>query len=312
MTARAPEIRHVLDARDVVGESLVWNDREGRLLWVDLAGRSIRSLDPASLEERRWRVGEFPTSIGLREDGGAIVGFTRRVALWDFGEAFKTLAVPEPEEPGNRLNEGRVAPDGSFWVGTMQSNLSDDGHPKPQTAKTGRIYRIDASGAVLGLSGDLFGITNTMAWLPDGRFVTADTTENQLFAYDVVGSGKGLANRRPFSIPYPRGLPDGSCLDRDGGLWTCRVVGGAALTRTLPDGRVDRVVDLPCSWPTSCAFGGPDLGTLFVTSARFTMADEHLARHPHEGGLFALVPGVRGVPESRFGPGAWPAGARAS
>jgi sugar lactone lactonase YvrE len=100
---------------------------------------------------------------------------------------------------------------------------------------------------------------------------------------------------------FPRGLPDGSTLDAEGFVWTARVAGGGCLTRTAPDGRSDRVVDLPCSWPTSFAFGDPGLGTLYVTSARFTLSPEHLALNPQEGGLFALDVGVAGLPARRFG-----------
>ena len=298
--ANGPDVRQILEGRDRVGESVVWDTERQCLFWVDIVGRAIRRYDPATGDEQRWDVPEFPTSIGLRTDGGAILGLTRRVVLWDFDNRFETFAIPEPDLPENRLNEGRVAPDGSFWVGTMQSNLMPDGSPTAQTRKGGRYYRIDAAGSVSLLSDDLYGITNTMIWLPDGRFVTADTPDNALYAYDIGSSGRSLINRRAFSTPFDRGLPDGSCMDTAGGVWTCRVVGGHALTRTLPNGSVDRVIDLPCSWPTSCTFGGPDLQTLYITSARFTMSDAHLAANPHEGGLFAFEPGICGEPEARF------------
>ncbi|MDS9950870.1 MAG: SMP-30/gluconolactonase/LRE family protein, partial [Planktomarina sp.] len=90
-------------------------------------------------------------------------------------------------------------------------------------------------------------------------------------------------------------------MDAEGYIWNCRVVGGGCVVRFDPEGRVDRVVDLPCSWPTSCTFGGPDLKTLYVTSARFTMTDNHLLAHPFEGGLFAIKPGVVGLRANLFG-----------
>ena len=296
-----PRVEQLLPGTDVVGESIVWDDERRCLFWVDIVGRAIRRLDPATAAEERWAVAEFPTSIGLRVDGGAVVGLTRRVALWDFDSRFETLAIPEPDRPGNRLNEGRVAPDGSFWVGTMETNLTPSGAPRAMSGKHGHYHRIDPSGAVTLLSSDLYGIPNGMAWLPDGRFVTADTLDNCLYAYEVSPGADALSSRRPFGEPFARGLPDGCCMDAEGGVWTCRVVGGHAVTRTLPDGRLDRVIDMPCSWPTSCTFGGPDLDTLFVTSARFTMTPEHLAANPQEGGLFAVKPGLAGRPEHRFG-----------
>jgi sugar lactone lactonase YvrE len=303
LTWEGGSVGPVLDSRDVVGESLVWDDRRGRLTWVDIVGRRIRRLDPATGDLETWDTGdELATSIGLRRDGGAILGLTRQVALWDWGGSFETLAVPEPEAPDHRLNEGRVAPDGSFWVATMQNNVDAEGSPVPIEGRRGLFYRVDPSGRVTRLSEDRFGIPNTMVWLPDGRFVTADTTANETYAYQLDADGR-LGSRAPFAAPFDRGLPDGSCRDADGAVWTCRIVGGACLTRTLPDGRLDRVVELPCSWPTSCCFGGPGLRTLYVTSARFTMTEAHLRAHPQEGALWALDVGVAGVPEARFGSG---------
>nr|WP_281406690.1 SMP-30/gluconolactonase/LRE family protein [Mesorhizobium sp. B2-3-5] len=160
----------------------------------------------------------------------------------------------------------------------------------------GRLYRVDPKGAVTMLSEDRFGITNTMVWLPDGRFVTADTRKNALHSYGWDKKTGRLDKALPFFTGFERGLPDGSCMDAESHFWNCRVVGGSCLARIAPDGELDRIVDLPCSWPTSCAFGGSNLDTLFVTSARFTMSAEHLAANPFEGGLFELRLGVRGVP----------------
>lgn len=296
------DVELLIEARDIVGESIVWDDRAGALVWIDIGGKRIHRLDTATLEHRIWPVGYFPTSIGLRADGGAIVGRTQDVALWDWEGTGTVLAIPEPDMPGNRLNEGRVAPDGSFWVGTMANNLAPDGSPMAQSGKCGGLYRVDPNGTVTRLTEDRFGITNTMVWLDDGRFITADTVENALYAYEIAESGL-LGARLGFGPRIHRGLPDGSCRDAEGAVWTCRVVGGAALTRTMPDGTIDRVIDLPCSWPTSCTFGGPDLDVLYVTSARFTMTAAHLDANPQEGSVFSLRPGPRGIRENRFGGG---------
>ena len=296
-----PTAEIVLDARNVVGESLVWDDRAGRLVWVDIIGRRIHCLDPRDRVHERWNLPDLVTSVGLRNDGGAIVGLRKEVALWDFGGPLRTLALIEADQPGTRLNEGVVAPDGSFWVGTMANNIGPDDVPVDITEDAGRIYRVDENGEVIELSDDRFGITNTMVWTGDGRFVTADTLKNELYSYRWDRSRQRLDDRRPFFERFARGLPDGSCIDAEGYVWNCRVVGGSCLARIAPDGSLDRLMELPCSWPTSCAFGGKDLDTLFVTSARFTMNAQHLRANPVEGGLFALQPGVRGVPANRFG-----------
>jgi sugar lactone lactonase YvrE len=290
--------RLVFDAADIVGESAVYDERRDAFVWVDIGGKRIHRLCLAKRRHEAWPAPDFPTSIGLRADGGAIVGLRDRVALWDYGGEFRTLAIIEPDLPDNRLNEGRVGPDGAFWVGTMQNNLDPDGAPKDMTRDSGAIYRIDGNGRVSQLTPREFGITNTMAWTDDGRFLTADTTRNAIYAYDLRAGM--LTNKRLFATPLDCGAPDGSCLDTGGFLWNCRVAGGACVARFRPDGRLDRLVELPCTWPTSCVFGGSGFATLYVTSARFTMTAEHLTAHPEEGALFAIDFLGRGQPEHRF------------
>lgn len=291
----------VFDARDVVGESLIWDENRKTLFWVDIIGRRIHQLDPDTLDHQSWQAPDLATSIGLRNDGGAIVGLRKDVALWDFGETFRTIAKIEPDSPDTRLNEGVVAPDGSFWVGTMENNIGPDDLPRDISRDAGRIYRVDTTGIVEALSADRFGITNTMVWTADDIFVTADTTKNQIFRYRWDRVQSRITDRRLFFSGFPRGLPDGSCMDAEGYVWNCRVAGGGCLVRISPAGVLDKVVELPCSWPTSCAFGGENLDTLFVTSARFTMTVGHLQANPHEGGLFAVRTGARGTPTNRFG-----------
>ncbi|MFK0693125.1 SMP-30/gluconolactonase/LRE family protein [Mesorhizobium sp. IMUNJ 23033] len=291
----------VFDARDVVGESLIWDDRRNRLVWIDIIGRRIHRLDPLTLAHESWETPDLVSSIGLRADGGAIVGLRNEIALWDFGGPFRTITTIEPDRPGIRLNEGVVAPDGSFWVGTMANNIGPDDAPVAITQEAGQLFRVGPGGDVTSLSEDHFGITNTMVWTQDGRFITADTTKNAIYSYAWRGGSSQLDDRRLLFGGFQRGLPDGSCMDAEGYIWNCRVMGGGCLARIAPDGRLDRIVELPCSWPTSCTFGGADLDTLFVTSARFTMTAEHLETHPHEGGLFALRPGGLGAWSNRFG-----------
>ncbi|MGX5849292.1 SMP-30/gluconolactonase/LRE family protein [Mesorhizobium sp. PL10] len=290
----------MFDARNVVGESLIWDERRARLIWVDIIGRRIHRLDPASGAHESWPTPDLVTSIGLRGDGGAIVGLRKEIALWDFGGPFRPIATIEPDRPGTRLNEGVVAPDGSFWVGTMTNNIGPDNAPTAITSDEGQLYRVGPDGDVTRLSENRFGITNTMVWLPGGRFITADTMKNALYSYGWDKSAARLSEPLHFFAGFERGLPDGSCLDAEGYIWNCRVAGGSCIVRIAPDGGLDRIVELPCSWPTSCAFGGTDLDTLFVTSARFTMSAEHIEAHPHEGGLFALRSGGRGVWCNRF------------
>ncbi len=249
----------ILDAKDIVGESIVWSGGERALYWVDIVGKRIHRLEPANGRHDTWPTPDFVTSIGMRKDGGFIVGLRRSVCLWMPDGAFEEFAVPEPDRPENRLNEGRVAPDGAFWVATMQSNLNPDGSAKDMTAKSGAIYRIDPDGGVLQLTPNEYGITNTMGWTRDDRFFFADTLENEIYLFDCDQATRGIGNRRTIVAGFARGLPDGSCLDEDDRLWNCRVGGGAAVAGFDGDGHLFDLIELPASWPTSCTFGGDGL-----------------------------------------------------
>jgi sugar lactone lactonase YvrE len=295
MTARL-----IFAAEDVVGESPVWDDRRGRLAWIDIIGRRIHALDPVTGDRLLWPLSARPTSLALRADGGALLGLERHICRWDWEGTPEPILEVEPDLPTNRLNEGAVGPDGAFWLGTMHQNIRDDDGPAEIPAATGRLYRYAPDGTLACVSEDRFSITNTLVWPTPDRLVTADTLANALYEYRIEEGGH-LSERRILQMGYGRGLPDGSTLDEEGFVWTARVAGGACLSRTAPDGRIERIVELPCAWPTSCAFGGENLRTLFVTSARFTLTPEHLAANPQEGALFALDVGVAGRPPYRFG-----------
>src|SRR3984957_2416630 len=170
-----------LEAADIVGERLVWDERRQALWGVDIVGKRIHCYAPQPSRHETWPTPDFPTSIGLRADCGFIVALTREVVLWTPTDGFKYLATPEPDLPDNRLNEGRVAPDGSFWVGTMQNNLTADGAPREMDRASGAVYRIDARGGCEQLTDREYGISNTMAWTGDGRFLFADTLQNTIY-----------------------------------------------------------------------------------------------------------------------------------
>ncbi|MEP3276578.1 MAG: SMP-30/gluconolactonase/LRE family protein [Stappiaceae bacterium] len=291
----------IFPAQNTVGESIVWDAPNSRLLWVDIVGKTIHSLAPETGRHRSWSAPDFVTSIGLRKDGGAIVGLTREICLWDFDGPFNTFVSVEPDLPGNRLNEGVVGPDGAFWVGTMQNNIAADGSPVDILEDSGRLYRCAPDGQIMRVSEDRFGITNTLVWSDNGHLITADTLKNEIYRYNVDAATGALSGRKTIISNFKHGLPDGSTMDAEGYIWNCRVVGGSCMLRFSPEGEIDRVVDLPCSWPTSCTFGGENLDTLYVTSARFTMEPEHLEQNPQEGGLFALKVGVKGRQSHRFG-----------
>jgi sugar lactone lactonase YvrE len=212
--------------------------------------------------------------------------------LLDLGSgARKLVAAPERDIPTNRFNDGRCDRGGRFWAGTMS-----DGPRLP----TGSLYRLDADGTCTKMRGGIV-IPNSIAWSPDDRVMYfADTHLHTIWAYDFDLATGAMRNERVFadSSNLP-GYPDGSCVDAESCLWNAEY-GGWRVVRYAPDGKIDRVVELPVSNPTCCCFGGKDLDTLYISTARQHLTSEQLTREPLAGGLFAARPGVLGLPEARF------------
>jgi sugar lactone lactonase YvrE len=177
----------------------------------------------------------------------------------------------------------------------MLNNVAADGSHVDVSGNSGSLYRVMPNGQV-SVWDTGFGITNTLAWSPDRTtFYCGCSVSNIVYAYDYNAADSSISNRRTFVAGVRRGLPDGSAIDEAGYLWNCRFFGGCIL-RFSPAGKLDRVIEMPVSNITNCAFGGPDLRTLFVTTASLS------AREGEEnaGGLFEIQVDVRGLPTERF------------
>ena len=283
-----------------MGESPHWDDQSAALYWVDITGRRLRRWEQRGGRVSTWPMPGYPTALALRRHvPGAIVTVGNRVCLFHPDHGLTTFCVPEPDRPDNRLNEGACDPAGRFFVGSMENNLDTNGNPRDFAADAGRLWRIGATGIVTLADDHPYGIPNTLVWREDGTLLSGDSIARAIYAYDWDAASGALSNRRMFSDEALPGVPDGSCLDADGYLWNARF-GGGALVRFAPDGRTERVVELPVANPTSCTFGGPDLRTLFVTSARFTLPESRLAANPIEGAVLAIRTEVAGLPARRF------------
>jgi sugar lactone lactonase YvrE len=190
-----------------------------------------------------------------------------------------------------RFNDAGVDPRGALWVGTMRNNVGANGEDLDVRFEDGVLYRIEPDGAATEWKHGI-GISNTVAWSPAlTTFYFGDTTANAVYQFDYDLQTGDISNERPFLVAYSQGVPDGSAMDSEGCLWNTRP-GPGCLIRITPDGNVDRVIYLPVSRPTTCAFGGKDGKTLYITSAR--SADQL------SGSVFALRTDVGGVPENRF------------
>lgn len=277
--------------RDILGESLVWDDRAQCLYWVDIRRPAIRRLVPASGRVDSWPMPDLVGCIALADDGRLLVALPQRIALFDVAtRALETFAHPPAVVEGHRFNDGRCDRQGRFWVGTMH-NLT--------RAPEGVLYRLGADGVLLPQRTGIC-IPNSLAFSPDGRTMYfADSLRYSLFAYDYDPSTGSMGGERLLATTEPPGFPDGSTVDAEGYLWNAEF-NASRVVRYGPDGRIDRVIELPVDRPTCCAFGGPSLDTLYITTTSQAMTSEELEAQPLAGALLAIQPGVRGLPEPRF------------
>lgn len=274
-----------------LGEGPFYDGTNCILYWVDIIAGEAWSLSPTSGAIRKWSLGQPVSAVVPRAKGGLLVALANGLAFLD-PETGKHMPFVSPEgaASGNRSNEARVDPQGRFWLGTMQNNIGAAGEDLPITRSQGALYRILPDGAVTRMEKDI-GISNTLCWDEErGRLYFADTLAGVIYAYDWDGATGAIANRRVFAAPHERGFPDGSALDAEGYLWNARW-GGSCLIRYAPDGRVDRIIDVPVQQPTSCVFAGDDLKTLYVTSARAGLGD---AANEFDGALLRASVNVAG------------------
>jgi len=287
------EVRCVLDAKAMLGESPVWAADEQALYWADIIGAALHRLDPATGQTRTWQLPESIGSFGLRAGGGAVVALRNGFHLYDFATERLTFIVdPEADVPSNRFNDGKVAPDGRFWAGTMD----DDPQRRPQ----GALYRLDPDHSCHRMLEGLI-VSNGLAWSADGRTMYHSDSRGQVInAYDYdLGAGT-IANKRVIARPTEEiGRPDGGATDMAGFYWSAGISAGV-LNRWSPDGRLDRQIPLPAAAPTMPCFGGPDMKTIFITSLRQNVSAEKLAAKPLTGGIFALEVEVPGVPVAKY------------
>jgi sugar lactone lactonase YvrE len=282
---------------DICGEGAVWHTSDRSVYWVDINRFLIHRFTPSNKYIRNWFFDEPVTALTVtdRDDTLAIV-FGSGVILWQPQLDKRSAPIFRLESwPRVRLNDARADPRGSLWLGSMRNNVNADGSSSEAGGRDGVLYRLDPDGAVTRWC-DNIGIANTLAWSPDrARFYFADTLQNIVWAYDYDIATGAISNQRSFLQNFARGLPDGSSVDAEGYLWNCRHAGGC-IVRVAPSGKIDCVIEMPVQNVTTCAFGGDDARTLYITTARSDGAQ-------HErfvGGLFALRTEVPGQPENRF------------
>lgn len=269
----------VLDARAEVGEGPRWDHRSQRLVWVDIHGRTVHLFDPVTGLDVSHDFGGFVGAAALRAAGGYAVVLPDGVAAWQPPEPVRRV-VAVTEEAGRRFNDAACDPAGRLFAGTIDMSAGGEGR--------GRLYQITD---VATLIVDGLGLPNGIDWSPDGRTMYfTDSLEREIgrFPYDV---DTGRIGDRAGGVPIRNGLPDGHTVDADGNLWVAQWSAGTVVCLT-PEGRELATVTVPVAAVTSCAFGGPDLSTLFITTMQ--QPDGNGFLEPTAGGLFACSVGGTG------------------
>jgi len=289
-------VEYLLDAHAIIAESLLWEPDTGLLYWLDIKRPALYALDPRTLASRRWDLPEHTGAFALLEGGEALVAMRTGLFTLSLQTGNLGLAAAAPFDPALfRFNEGAVDAAGRFWVGCMYDPLDAKKAAKKQK---GPLSTWTSSAGLVGQA-DAAELHNGMAWSPDdATFYLAHSYEHVIYACDFDVAAGRLGAKRDFArLPHGKPLPDGAAVDEEGAYW-CAIHGGSCLHRYAPDGTKLRTIELPVTQPTMCAFGGPELRTLYVSSASDQMGWEQRAKEPHAGALLRLDPGVRGIPKA--------------
>jgi L-arabinonolactonase len=281
------DIRCAARGRDVLGEGPCWDPRTGRLYWFDIKGKRLNWHEPRTEAADSYDLPVRASVAVPREQGGLLIVAENGISAFD--PATGDLTIIEPIEalpPGFRSNDGKIDVRGRLWWSVM-----DDDHGE----RPGFLYRLDPGGRSVRMESGIH-IANTTCCSPDARtFYLADSKRRTIYAYAMDPDTGALGERRVFAHTRGEaGSPDGSAVDAEGYLWNAQW-GGWRIVRYAPDGGIDRIVETPVQQPSSCAFGGPDLATLYVTTAREGLSDAALETQPLAGSLLAFDPGVRGL-----------------
>jgi sugar lactone lactonase YvrE len=290
-----PVVERVGKVTARVGEGAVWDAEDQALWWVDIPAGLVHRHE-ASGAERRWEIGEAVGCLARRAAGGLLLATRSGFRLFDPQTgACVSVADPEADLPENRFNDGATDARGRFWAGTMK----DQGEP----AARGTFWRLDADRSVTR-GPDGFWTTNGLAFAPDGRTIYFSDSHPSVRTiwrapYDL-DSGTIGPRAVFFDTRAVTGRPDGATVDADGCYWMAGV-GGWQLLRITPDGRVDRIVEMPVERPSRPMWGGARLDTLYVTSIGVGLTPGTEARQPGAGGLFAVTGlGTTGLPQTRY------------
>jgi sugar lactone lactonase YvrE len=282
----------VLDVKASLGECPVWSVKEQVLYWVDINAPSLNRFDPATGRNSAMPMPESIGCFALRRSGGFAIALRDGVWLADADGTLRQKVADAPYDPDHhRFNDGRCDAAGRFFVGSMNER---------RDANSATLIRIGPDHVATEVLRDIM-ISNGLAWSPDGRTMYhADTPAHVIRAYDY-DAVTGMPSRSRVFAQWTgeTDRPDGAAVDSAGNYWSAFYRGGRVV-KLSPQGSILAEYATPAMCPTMCAFGGADLRTLFVTSARQMREADELARLPQSGGIFALAVDTPGLPEPQF------------
>ncbi|NUP46813.1 MAG: SMP-30/gluconolactonase/LRE family protein [Catenulispora sp.] len=281
------------DGRAILGEGPLWDGRTETLYWVDIAAGLIYAQGHNPRQHARIDVGAQVGALGLTEDPNVLIAALRTgwhlLDMTSRGLTF--LADPEADRPSCRFNDGSVDPAGRFWTGSLE-----DGETRP----VGRLYRIDDTGSWT-IADEGFYCSNGIDWSPDGRWMYfVDSRDDLIYRYEFDSYSGTVRDRQVFANTSElAGIPDGLRVDSAGDVW-CAFWDGAQVVRFTPDGEVAQQIPVPVLRPTSVAFGGPDLRTMFITSASIELTEDQVRQWPLSGAVLCLEVETPGLPSNHF------------
>lgn len=281
----------VLNAKNALGEGPVWDDKKQLLFWVDIEGCKLHVHNPSNEENKQYAFNEMLGAAVPTTSGKLVLALESGLASFTMEtETITPLHILENKDPQMRFNDGKVAPNGAFFIGTMHKKF---------VPNNGNLYQVNEK-----LESNILiketTISNGMSWTSDAKtFYFIDSPTFEVRSYDYV-AGSIFNGKTAFKIPENYGSPDGMCIDKENMLWIAHW-GGNCIRRWNPiTGKVLEEVFIPAPHITSCCFGGKDLNTLYITSARSGLSKEQLKEFPLSGGLFSFTPKISGTAITYF------------
>lgn len=288
------EAKLILDAKATLGEGPIWDVRESVLWWIDINECRLHRFDPATGNNETYDIGQRVGTVVPRTSGGLMLAVQNGFASYDpTTQDLEIIADPEADLPQNRFNDGKCNPAGQFWAGTLELVEED------MTA--GTLYCLYPDFRVESRVPDV-GISNGIVWTSDKtKMYFIDSPTRRVDAFDYDNETGEISNRRTaIALPEGIGFPDGMTIDSEDKLWVALWAGWGVARFDPTTGELLEKIDVQASQVTACAFGGPELKDLYITTARRDLMGDALSDQPHAGGLFHVALDVAGVPAAAF------------